>query len=278
MANTGMTSTNVDDLMQIALVEAQMTINQGFNLRDFVTRRPVKNGKTVRFPRYANLSAVSLTEGTPITTAADITTSSVDVTASEVGQMTIISDVVGNAYAQAAADAGKLLGNAITAKINQDIWGLFDGFSTVYSDSSSAGISEAYIEAAYESLLIANAPKPYFIAVTPKVYGQLLSLYSTNTSITADGYKNTVLGSGVVPPIYGMPVLQITDLTSEVLTAETAKCGVFSQAAIGYADGWDIKIEVERSAAHRGYRLVGTAFYGVAEINDDWGVELEITQ
>lgn len=271
----GFSTTNADDLMQIALVEAQMTINQGFNLRDYITRRPIVNGKVVRFPKYAALTASALTEGTAVSSVSDVTTTSVDVTAAEVGVMTTISDLVTIGHSQAASDAGKLMGNAIRAKMNQDIFALFDGFSQVVGDGSKT-IEEANLAEAYYMLLAANAPGPYFVAVTPKVYSDLLKLYSSNTNITANGFKDAALGAGVVPDIFGMKVLQITDLTSTVATGTTAKCGVFSAAALGFADGWDIRIEAERSGRLRGWYLTGTACYGVAEIEDTFGVELNV--
>ena len=53
-----------------------------------------------------------------------------------------------------------------------------------------------------------------------------------------------------------------------------AVCGVFSRDAIGYVDGYDIKIETERNASLRAEEIVATSFFGVGEVVDTWGVEL----
>lgn len=284
MPNTGMTSTTVDDLLAISIQEANLVLNQGFNLRDFILKRNIR-GKVARFPLYGSLTSTALTEGVPITSYSDLATSSVDITAGEHGLTVPVTDVVDLGYEQAYADAGKEIGQSILRELNQNIFALFDNFTATFGgtyDSSSGAtistdaMSEDLLAKAYYTLLSNNAPKPYYVAVSPFVYSALLKLYSSNTNTTADGFKSTALGTGIVPDIYGMKVLQITDLTPEVATADTIKCGVFSQSAIGYANGWDIRIEPERSGRLRGSFLTGTAFYGVGIINPAWGVELHV--
>ena len=52
------------------------------------------------------------------------------------------------------------------------------------------------------------------------------------------------------------------------------KTAMWSPAAIGWVEGYDIRIETQRDASIRGYEIVATSFYAVGEIEDVFGVEM----
>ena len=59
-----------------------------------------------------------------------------------------------------------------------------------------------------------------------------------------------------------------------VSTAGDSKGAVFHRDALGLAMMQDINIEVQRDASLRADELVATAVYGVGELFDTYGVEL----
>jgi len=44
--------------------------------------------------------------------------------------------------------------------------------------------------------------------------------------------------------------------------------------ALGLAIKWDVNIEPQRDASIRGWELNATACYGVAELKDNYGIEM----
>ena len=274
------TTTSLDDLCQAIIAEARMVLSQGSDLSNYIMKRPLPKGKSgVTFPKYAALTASALTEGTDLTSNSQVSTSGTTITPTQVGLMAVVTDIVDWASnaPQLGADIGKLMGDAILAKRNQDIWALFDGFSQT-AGTTNTDITEANIASCVRQLMAAKAPRPYYMAITPHVFEDLITIYSTNSNFTATEIRNMVLEKGELPPIYGVIPLLVDNLASGTSAgkadAADAKCGVFSRQAIGMVEGYDIQIEPERNASMRGYELVATSYYAVAEVEDTFGVEL----
>lgn len=273
------TTTSLNDLTNAAIAEAYMVLSQGDELAKYITRKPLKKGHSGEtFPKYGALTAAGVAEGTELTNT-QVSTSGVTITPTEVGLMTTITDMADweSNVLSLGADIGQLAADAIMAKRNQDIWALFDGF-TQTAGASNTDITEANIASCIQQLMSAKAPRPYFLAITPHVFEDLLAIYSTNTSFSAEAIRNQVLNEGTMPPIYGVQPLLIDNLASGTSAGKAdgadAKCGVFSKKALGIVQGYRIRIELERVAALRGYKVVITSFYAVGEIEDTFGVEL----
>ena len=256
-----------------------MVMSQGADLRRVCTVRPLPKGKkSVSFPLYGAVTAASVAEATDLTNTAVSTTTS-EVTPSEYGVMTTLTDVADweSNPAQVGADIGKLFGEAIRDIRNQTIWALFDGFSTSVG-TTNTDITEALVLSAVRNLKSAKCPGPYYMPITPHVMEDLMGLYSTSTSFTAEAIRNAVLENGILPPIYGVIPLVIDNLASGTSSGQRdsadAKCAVLSPRALGFVEGYDIRIETERDASLRATEIVATSFFGVAEIKDDYGVEL----
>lgn len=273
------TATTLAVLCQAIIAEARITMSQGASLRNYIMRRPLPAGKSgVTFPAYGAVSVAAVNEGTDLTNQA-VSATAVTVSPAEYGGMTTLTDVADYTSnpTQVGTDIGRLFGEAIRAAQNQAIWALFDGF-TQTDGSSNADISEAYIVSSVQQLMSAMAPRPYYMAITPHVFEDLLTIYSTNTNNTADSIRNMVLTTGELPPIYGVIPILVDNLATGTSAgkadAADAKCGIFSRNALGYVEGYDIRIETERNASLRAEEIVATSYFGVGEIVDTWGVEL----
>jgi len=273
------TQTTLDDLCQAVIAEARMVLSQGIQLRDYVARRPLQKGKSgVLFPKYGAVTVASVNEGTDLANQA-VSTSAVTITPTEYGGMATLTDLADWASnpMQAGADIGRLFGNAIRAIQNQTIWALFDGFSQA-AGTTNTDITEANITDGIRQLMSAQAPRPYYLAITPHVFEDLLALYSTNTNQTSADIRNAVLNKGELPPIYGVMPLLIDNLAAGTSAgkadAADAKCGLFSREAIGYVEITDIKLEVQRDASMRANEIVATSVFAAGEIEDTFGVEM----
>jgi len=279
----GTTTTTADDLVQAAIAEARLVIDQRARLKNFVLRRSLEHvpGKTVDFPLWANVTAAALTEGTDLTTNTALSTTKASITAAEVGVMTTVSDLAETATEQqVGVDAGKILGNAIARKINQDLFAQFDSFTTEVG-TTDTDITPDLVRSALSRLVQSNAPGPYTLAVTPHVYDDLLAawdqtgtaVYRFSQTLTEDAQRK-----GIIDELYGVNIVIVSDLADGTDAGERDAadivCGMFSAEALGYVEKWPVRIERQRDASLRGYELVATACYGTGIIHDAWGVGL----
>lgn len=276
MADT--TSTTLTELIQAAIGQARVVESPGAFLKEYVTVRPQDAGKGgATFPIYDEEVFASVAEGTDLTGTAFDTTA-VTITPGEAGLMADLTDVAsGRAGMQAAVDIGRVMGEGYQALVNRDIYALGDGFSTAIG-TTDTDITEALIQNGVAQLRANKAPGRLFMPVTPWVMEDLLGLYSTNTNNTPASLREQATLTGTLPTIHGVTPLLITNLaagtgTGAVDEADTKSC-IFSEAAIGYVEEWDFRIEEERNASKRSTELVATASYGVGEIKDGWGIEL----
>ena len=138
MANES-TSSTLSELYTEIVAEAQFVINEKSIMKNLVKNYAISGGgKSVEVPIYAAVAAAAVAEATDLSNTA-INPSSVTITAAEVGVMTTLTDLARNsAPRNVAADIGKLFGEAIAKKMDQDLLAKFDGFSTAVGTDSAA--------------------------------------------------------------------------------------------------------------------------------------------
>ena len=230
-------------------------------------------GKSVEVPIYAAVAAGAVSEAADLSNTA-INPSSVTITASEVGVMTTLTDLARNsAPRNVAADIGRLFGEAIAKKMDQDLLALFDGFSTAVG-TDSAALSAATIFNAASTLRAAGLPvDETYCVLHPKVAFDLKSgLTNTFAGLSTD-LSNEALRSGFIGQIAGIKIFETGNM-SNTGTAGDYKGGMFHKDALGLAMMQDIKIETQRDASLRADEIVATAVYGVGELHDSYGVEV----
>lgn len=273
------TTTTVTELIQAAIAEARYTVSQGVFLGDprYITRNDKPMGKSgVTFPKWDAEAMASVAEGTDLTNT-PFDTTAVTITPGEYGLMTTVTDL---ADMRASEDVfmgiGKVMGEAYRDAVNQAIYALFDGFSNA-TGTSNVDITEANIRAAVRELRLRKTPGELFLAVTPHVQEDIMGLYATSTSVTADYIRNTIFEKGTLPPLYGVTPVLIDNLaagtgTGGIDEADT-KTAIWSRDALGMVVEWDFKIEMDRDISLRATEVVATASFGVGEINDNYGQE-----
>ena len=103
----------------------------------------------------------------------------------------------------------------------------------------------------------------------------------TNTFVGRDTeLSNEALRSGFVGNVAGVPIFETSNMADNSAnnpgTTGDYKGAVFHRDALALAMMQDLKIETQRDASLRVDEIVATAVYGTGELNDTYGVELNV--
>ena len=194
--------------------------------------------------------------------------------------MTTLTDLGRNAAPRnVAADIGRLFGEAIAKKVDTDLTALFGGFSTTVGSASTA-MSAALIFQAVAKLRAAGVSGENLNAVIhPQVAFDLKSGLTNTFANPNPGVGNEILRSSLVGQIAGVNIFETSNMAdasgNTPGTTGDYKGAVFNPDALGLAMMQDLKIETQRDASLRADETVATAVYGVGEVNDANGVEIE---
>ena len=268
------TTTTTSELFTEIVAEALFVANEQSVMRNLIRNYTIAGGgKSVEVPIYGTVSASAVSEASDLSNTA-VNPTSATITASEVGIMTTLTDLARNSASRnVAQDIGKLFGEAIAKKMDQDLTALFDGFSTSIGGAGTE-LTIDNIFKAVATLRQANVPMPYYGVFNPKViYNVKKSL--TNTFVNPNGgdLQNEAMRTGFIGTIAGVQIFESSNVDG---TTDTDNCkgGIFSQDALGLAMMQDLKLETQRDASLRADEIVATAVYGVGELHDSYGIEM----
>jgi N4-gp56 family major capsid protein len=272
----GSTTSTLNDLLPQITAEAMFVANERSIMRGLVKNYsiPAANGKTITVPIYPTQSAAAVTEGDEVSNTA-VSTNGVTLTVSTVAIRTMITDLVrASSASNVVADMGRLFGEAIAKKMDQDLLALFSGFSVGVGDASTA-LSAATIANAVARLR-ANAVPGDALAcvVNPYVAYDLKSaLTNTFANPNAGIIQNEAMQTGYVGTLFGVPVFESANIANNG-TAGDYVGAVFHRDALGLAMIGDISIETQRRASFVGDDIVASAHYGVGELYDGYGCKI----
>ena len=267
------TSSTLTDLFSSIIAAARFTAEENSLMAGLVTRYDIGNvaGTTIQVPKYPAIAAADLTEGTDMSSTT-VSTSSVSVTVGEVGAQVLLTDMAAMGAGNPAQELGTVLGNAIATKIDQDLIALFDGFSASLG-AAAQEITVADLFKAAATLRANKATGPVYAVVHP-YHAYQLSANLTNTFANPNGgdLQNEAMRNGFVGSVGGIEVYQSANVAVD--GSGDAKGCVFTREAICMAMKRDFNLETERDASNRAFELNATAVYGVAELDDSYGVEI----
>ena len=268
------TSSTISELYTEIVAEALFVASEQSIMRGLVRNYTIAGGgKSVEVPIYSTVSAAAVSEASDLSNTA-VNPTSVTITASEVGIMTTLTDLARNSASRnVAADIGRLFGEAIATKMDQDLTALFDGFSTSIGGAGQE-LTVDKIFQAVATLRQANVPGPYFGVLNPKVaYNVKKNLTNTFVNPNPNDLTNEALRTGYIGNIAGVQIFESSNVDG---TTDTDNCkgAIFSQDALGMAMMQDLKIETQRDASLRADEIVATAVFGVGELHDSYGVEI----
>lgn len=275
----GSNVTTLNDLLPQIVAEAMFVASERSIMRNLVRTFdiPPQSGNTIVVPRYPTVSASAYTGSadSEITNSA-VSTDGVTLTIGTVAVRTMLSDQARySAASNVVADIGRLFGEAISRKQDQDLMALFDGFSTSVGSTSTA-VSAATIFQAVATLRGAGVPADQLACVLHPAVAYDLKANLTNTFANPNAgiLQNEAMTSGYVGMLAGVPIFESSNIT--VTTGATGDYvgGLFHRNALGLAMAGDISIETQRRASFLGDDIVGSANYGVGELYDTYGVRI----
>ena len=279
MANES-TSSTLSELYTEIVAEALFVASERSIMRPLVKNYAITGGgKSVEVPIYATVSAAAVSEASDLSNTA-INPSSVTITASENGIMTTLTDLARNsAPRNVAADIGKLFGEAIAKKIDTDLTALFGGFSNTVGGNTTV-MSAALIFNAVAKLRATGVPSDNLACILhPNIAFDLKSGLSNTFANPNQGVGNEALRTGFAGQIAGVSVYETSNMAdssgNNPGTTGDYKGAVFHSDALGLAMMQDLKIETQRDASLRADEIVATAVYGVGELQDSYGCEVE---
>jgi len=247
------------------------------------------DGKTVNIPYWGEVIAVGLTEGVDMTNASAMEDTNVQITPAEVGVKIILTDkLIRDNMNDVQAAAGRILGDAMEKKRDQDLLGQLDDATESIGGSSTALTMGAI--AAGRALLSGNAtatggpaPMPYVMVHHPFTLLDLVDIVTPLVPIAGSasaagawsGGAEDILRNYSVGRLFGMPIVEDGNL--DIATSTAGKGGVFAAGLGGgiilaTANEWSV--EPERDASLRGWELNIVGEYGVGEYLPGWIVEL----
>ena len=274
MANETTTST-LDDLISPLVAEAMFVASETTIMKGLVRNftMPLRSGKILQVPKYPTVSAAAVSEASDLSNT-EVSTSKSDLTVSENGIMTTLTDLSRDASeSDVVQDLGKLFGEAIAKKIDRDLTALFSGFSqSVGNDGDDLTI--ATLQQAATKLRAAGGPGPYYGGFNPEQTHALKStLTNTFVNPNAGVLQNDAMREGYIGRIVGIDIFETSNVVEDSATAYSG--AVFSRDALGLAMMRDINIETQRDASLRATELVATAVYAVGELHDSYGVDVK---
>ena len=233
----------------------------------------------------ASSSVGAGTDGSDYGTVTSITTAARSATVSEHIIRADVSDlaVMGNAD-DLTGNVGNILGNAVAAKLDDDLVELGKGFSQTESSAGTA-LALSHTFGAMRQLRAAGAPFPYNLVLSPKqVWGSkgLISLVHDAAVTGSNAKPMSLLGSkgeeaiqnGFIGSFAGFNIYWSDQIDEDVSSQGDAAGFAFSKGAVGLAVGPQglMRIETERNASFRTTEYVAVGFWAETEIKDAFGV------
>jgi N4-gp56 family major capsid protein len=273
------TTTSLDDLLPLIRQEALFVASERSIMRGLVKNYTLApgQGKTVSVPIYPIQTAAAITEGNEVTDTT-VSTSSANLTISPVAIRTLLTDMARvSASSNVVADLGKLFGEAIARKMDQDLTRQFISFDAGEGDWSGT-ITASSIFAAVAKLKASAVPTEGMVCVLhPSIAYDLKAALTTqgNTPFTAGAYSevsNEAMRMGFVGMLAGIPVYE----TSNIAARNGDNLGdipgaVFHRDALGLGMIGDIAIETQRRASFLGDDIVCSAYYGQGILLNNYG-------
>jgi len=269
--------------------DAVIAFNHANVMYPLVTaKQTVKGAITVQFPDYTKIASSSVdavSDGADQSSVTSITTAARSATISEHVIRADVTDlaVMGNAE-DLTGNVGRILGNAVAAKLDADLTALGTGFSQTECGAGTA-LALSHVFGAMRQLRAASAPFPYHLILSPKqVWGSkgIISLLHDDAVTGSNAKPMSLMGqkgeeamaNGMVGSIAGFNVYWSDQINENVGSGGDAAGFAFSKGAIGLGVGANglFRIESERNASFRSTEYVATGFWGEVEIKDAFGV------
>ncbi len=224
---------------------------------------------------YPQLTAQERTEGVDFAAATEFTkTSQMTITPTSKIVQTVMTDQrIATDPDDARMDAAREMGGALATKIDTDLVNLFSGFSTS-KGSANSSLTIANCGAAISVLRNNKAPNPINFVLHPYQWnyiwvllGQPAATYDFLGDVANEAMRAFTVGQFLGATWY-------IDANISVDSNSDATGAVFHREALALETRKAPTLEYERDASLEGWELNLTAWYGVAERRDSFGVKI----
>lgn len=268
----------LSNMMRKFLADARYTLEHKCVMENLVRTEtlPEHQGTSHNTPKLGTVTAYSLADGVDMAQAQQLSDSNLAISPAEVGAQVIITDLVADTMSENwLRAAGRILGNAMKKKKDQDLLGQIDSFTTTALGSgASTNLSPALISAAFGNITGGTepAPPPYATVHHPYAWEDVSQAYAvTGTYPISVGPSADALKDYWVNRIAGTNCYSDGNFT---IASDAVKGGTFSKEAIILVNFGGLKQEVERDASLRANEINVVMRYNWGEYVDAWGAEL----
>ena len=274
----GSTMTTLNDLLPTIVQEALFVASERSIMRGLVKNYTLapSQGKTIQVPIYPIQTAAAVTEGDEVgNTAVSTDVATFDV--AQVGLRTLVTDMAINASASnVVSDLGRLFGEAIARKMDQDLIAKFVGFTTNTVGNTSTVVTPALLMQAITKLKNGAVPTDGLVMVLhPSIAYDLKAALTTTGNVAFSqgafgAVANEAMTQGYVGQLFGVPVFESSNFANTGAAGDYVG-GVFHRDALGLGIMRDIQIETQRRASYLGTDIVASAMYGTGVIYEGYG-------
>jgi N4-gp56 family major capsid protein len=271
------TTTSLNDLLPEIIQEAMFVASERSIMRGLVKNYALApgQGKNVNVPIYPTQTAAVITEGNEVSDTS-VSTNTAQLTVRPVAIRTLLTDLARQASASnVVADLGRLFGEAVARKMDQDLTALFGSLNAGFGDFTGA-ITVADIFKAVAKLQAAAVPMDGMVCVLhPEIAFDLKAALTTggNTPFQTGGPSdnaNEAMRTGYIGTLAGIQVYQTSNIAAGTNPGDFAGA-VFNRDAFGLGMIGDIAIETQRRAAFLGDDIVCSAYYGTGILQNNYG-------
>ena len=258
-------------------------------------QQAARGSNHVQFSDWTKLTSGNVTAATQATTTTTVAITTVGRTATVSEH--VIASTVSDLVLMGSGDdvegqAGPALGNAVAAKLDDDLVELGKTFSQTECGAGTE-LALSHIFGSMRQLRAAGAPMPYNLVLSPKqvwggkgiislLHNSALDTAGSSTTDTATarpvgmmgGKAEEAFSTGYVGSIAGFNVYWSDQIDENVGSGGDAAGFAFSKGGVGLGVGADglFRIAAERDEMLRATNYVATGFWGEVEIKDAYGV------
>ena len=278
MAQTSTTG-NLENAQKIIIAASRYTEEHNAPALALIEQFSLPSGaKQQTVPKVGQMTISDLQDGVDIIDEEDISMTTVDLTASEVGAKVILTDkLVRQSAENVFSIVGRQLGDGMARKKDTDVHALYSGLNGGTTlGAAGATFSLANVAASISYAKANRFGSQLYILQHPNAVFDI-----ANTAVTASatypvpkGWSEDLLGeffSGL-RPLNGVPIFEDGNLSVDA--SDDAIGVIADKSALCVLKSVDTKTERQRDASLRATELVMTADYGVFELDDSRGAAM----
>lgn len=276
MAIQTATTGNLENAQNIILAESRFTAENNAPCWNLVEKFTLPKGaKQVTVPKVGQFSVGALVDGIDITNSQDISMTTTDLTCSEVGAKVIITDKL----ARQANDniwsmVGRLLGNAMAKKRDQDIIALFTGLN----GGTTLGVAGMDFTLTNAAACCARSRKYALPSPVSAVHhpNAIYKLVRNAAGVGVTYYPGVIsaLQEEKLRNFWKIQVGGVNFYETANITPDGSDDGygaIFSKSAMCTLESLAPNTEKQRDASLRADELVIVSDYGCFELDDSYG-------